>query len=49
LTFETGARFIGDIVISMETAQSQAAERGFSLQEELEMLFVHALLTPLRL
>ena len=28
----------------METAQSQAAERGFSLQEELEMLFVHALL-----
>jgi len=44
IDLETGARFIGDIVISMETAQSQAAERGFSLQEELEMLFVHALL-----
>lgn len=41
---ETGRRFIGDIVISMEKASSQAEERGFSLQQELEMLFVHAVL-----
>ena len=41
---ETGSRFIGDIVISIEKALAQAEERGFSLQEELEMLFVHAVL-----
>jgi len=44
IDLETGARFIGDIVISIEKAQAQAAERGFSLQEELEMLLVHAVL-----
>lgn len=30
IDLETGARFIGDIVISIEKAQAQAAERGFS-------------------
>jgi probable rRNA maturation factor len=41
---ETGRRFLGDIAISIEKALAQAEERGFSLQEELEMLFVHAVL-----
>ncbi|MEL7644758.1 MAG: rRNA maturation RNase YbeY [Anaerolineaceae bacterium] len=41
---ETGSHFIGDIVISIEKAITQAEERGFNLQEELEMLFVHAVL-----
>lgn len=44
IDLETGSRFIGDIVISIETAEFQAGERGFSLQQEMEMLFVHALL-----
>ena len=44
IDLETGARFIGDIVISIEKAQAQAAESGFSLKEELEMLLVHAVL-----
>lgn len=35
---------LGDIVISLGTARSQAKERGHSLQVELERLVVHGLL-----
>lgn len=34
----------GDIFISIDTAQKQAAEKGHSLERELEILFVHGLL-----
>lgn len=35
---------LGDIVISVETAKRQAAERGYTLDEELELLVVHGAL-----
>ncbi|MCB0330368.1 MAG: rRNA maturation RNase YbeY [Bdellovibrionales bacterium] len=35
---------LGDIVISVETAERQAKEQGVSLQEELSRLLVHGLL-----
>jgi probable rRNA maturation factor len=35
---------VGDIVISVDTAERQAAELGTSLDEELIVLFVHGLL-----
>jgi probable rRNA maturation factor len=34
---------LGDIVISLETAQRQAEEYGWSLEEELERLILHGL------
>ncbi|WAL61167.1 rRNA maturation RNase YbeY [Thermocoleostomius sinensis] len=36
--------YLGDIVISVETAQRQAAQLGHSLQQELAWLAAHALL-----
>jgi probable rRNA maturation factor len=41
---ETGLYYLGDIVISIEKAQEQAADNGHPLQQEVEMLFVHGLL-----
>lgn len=35
---------LGDIVISVEKAEEQAAEHGYTLKQELELLFVHGLL-----
>lgn len=35
---------LGDLIISVETAQRQAAERGISLVQELRVLLVHGLL-----
>ena len=35
---------LGDIVISVETAQRQAKEQGHSLEEEMRMLLAHGLL-----
>ncbi|HEY3284348.1 MAG TPA: rRNA maturation RNase YbeY [Armatimonadota bacterium] len=35
---------LGDIVISLETAQAQARERGVTLQQETELLLAHGLL-----
>lgn len=35
---------LGDIVISVDTAQRQAKEQGHSLEEEMRMLLVHGLL-----
>lgn len=40
----TGAYMLGDIVISMEKAQSQAEEFGHSLQREVGYLTVHSML-----
>jgi probable rRNA maturation factor len=38
-----GPRTLGDVVISVETAARQAAERGHSLEVELAVLLVHGL------
>ncbi|MFQ5449181.1 MAG: rRNA maturation RNase YbeY [Nitrospinaceae bacterium] len=38
------SHLLGDVVISVETAQRQAAEHGFSLNEELGLLVIHGLL-----
>lgn len=40
---ETGLCFLGDIVISLDRAEEQAAEYGHSLQRELGYLTAHAL------
>jgi len=36
--------FLGDVVISVETAAREAKERGRGLQEELDLLLVHGIL-----
>lgn len=36
--------WLGDVVISVETAKAQAKERGHSLTDELETLLTHGLL-----
>jgi probable rRNA maturation factor len=41
---DTGAYVLGDIVISLETAQRQADTYGNSLQEETTFLTVHSML-----
>lgn len=41
---ENGEHFLGDIMISVETASSQAEANGNSLQHEIEMLLVHGIL-----
>jgi len=41
---ESGLHYLGDIVISIEKAQEQAANNGHLLQQEVEMLFVHGVL-----
>ena len=35
---------LGDVIISLETAQRQADERGHSLLSELEILLIHGTL-----
>jgi len=39
-----GAGFLGDIVISVEQAASQAAENGLTLEGEIKQLILHGLL-----
>ena len=41
---ETGAKMLGDIVISMERAFAQAEEYGHPLQREVAFLTVHSML-----
>lgn len=41
---ETGARLLGDVVISMETAVKQAKTYGHSLEREVGFLTVHSML-----
>lgn len=41
---ETGAGMLGDIVISLETAQKQAEVYGHSLEREIGFLTVHSML-----
>lgn len=39
-----GARLLGDVVISVERARSQAKERGKTPEDELETLLIHGIL-----
>jgi probable rRNA maturation factor len=41
---ETGARYIGDILISIPRAQIQADAAGHSLEAEVQLLVVHGVL-----
>src|SRR5512133_3637795 len=41
---ETGARYIGDILISIPRAQTQAAAAGHPLEAEVQLLVVHGTL-----
>jgi len=41
---ETGARYIGDILISIPRARSQAEAAGHSLESEVQLLVVHGVL-----
>ena len=41
---ETGARYIGDILISIPRAQNQAGMAGHSLESEVQLLVVHGVL-----
>lgn len=41
---ETGARYIGDILISMPRAQVQAEATGHPLEAEVQLLVVHGVL-----
>ena len=41
---ETGARYIGDILISIPRAQTQADAAGHSLESEMQLLVVHGVL-----
>lgn len=41
---QTGARYIGDILISLSRAQSQAEAAGHALESEVQLLVVHGVL-----
>lgn len=41
---ETGARYIGDILISIPRAQAQAEAAGHPLESEVQLLVVHGVL-----
>jgi probable rRNA maturation factor len=41
---ETGISYLGDIIISIERAQEQAAAAGHLLEAELQLLVVHGVL-----
>jgi probable rRNA maturation factor len=41
---ETGARYIGDILISIPRAQNQAEAAGHPLESEIQLLVVHGIL-----
>lgn len=41
---ETGSRYLGDILISVETAARQAARAGHSVEAEAQLLTIHGIL-----
>ena len=41
---ETGARYVGDILISVPRAQAQADTGGYPLESEVQLLVVHGVL-----
>ena len=41
---DTGARYLGDVTISLPRAEQQAREAGHSLPDEVQLLVVHGVL-----
>lgn len=41
---ETGSRYLGDIIISVETAARQAARAGHPVEAEVQLLTIHGIL-----
>lgn len=41
---ETGSMYLGDVIISVETATKQAEQAGHDLQSEIQLLVVHGTL-----
>lgn len=41
---ETGRRYLGDVIVSVERAESQAEGGGHPLEAELQLLVVHGIL-----
>jgi probable rRNA maturation factor len=41
---DTGRRYLGDVVISLERAAEQSRDRGHALQAEMQLLVVHGVL-----
>jgi len=41
---ETGRRYLGDVVISLACAETQARERGHAVESEMQLLVVHGVL-----
>ena len=41
---ETGVEYLGDLIVCLERAESQANEAGHSLQDEVSLLLIHGLL-----
>jgi probable rRNA maturation factor len=44
VNYDTGAKLLGDIIISIEHAYDQAEKYGHTLQREIGFLTVHSLL-----
>lgn len=44
VTLEEGAIPLGDVVVSVDTAERQAEEAGHSTDQELDLLVVHGML-----
>lgn len=42
--FDTGRRYLGDVIISIQKAQAQAETGNHSLEDELQLLVVHGVL-----
>jgi probable rRNA maturation factor len=44
LDYDTGRRYLGDVILSIQRAQTQAADGNHSLEDELQLLVVHGVL-----
>ena len=44
IDLETGEAYLGDVIISFDTAKQQALEYNHSIEEELQFLVIHGLL-----
>lgn len=41
---ETGVEYLGDLLVCLDRAETQASEAGHSLQDEVSLLLIHGLL-----
>jgi probable rRNA maturation factor len=42
--YDTGRRYLGDVILSFQKAEAQAADGKHSLEDELQLLVVHGVL-----